>query len=57
MPDERIEIEPPVEERIKMKRNEDEENEQEKEDQMDKLVSNIAYEVMQNKMMKKDFIG
>ena len=57
MQDERTETEPPVEEGRKMKRNEDEKNEQEKEDQMDELVSNRAYEVMQNKMIKKDFIG
>ena len=57
MPEVRTEIEPPTEEGRKRKRNEEKENEQDKEDKMDELVSNRAYEVMQNKMMKKDFIG
>ena len=48
----RIETEQQAEEGRKKKR-----NEQYNKDMMDELVSNRAHEVMQKKIMKKDFIG
>ena len=57
VPDERTDTKPPTEEGRKRKMNGEEGNEQDKEDNMDDEVSNRAYEVMQNKMRKKDFIG
>ena len=51
---ERMETVAPIEEGRKIERNEEEEKELKNEDEM---VSNIAYKIMQSKMMKKDFIG
>ena len=54
----KIEAEPPIEEWRKRKRNaEEEEIEQEKEDEADEFVSNGAFVIMENTMLKKDFIG
>ena len=54
----RVEIEPPIEEGRKRKRNAEEgETEQGKEDEVDKFVSNGAFVIMENTMLKKDFIG
>ena len=57
-PEVRTETEPRIEEGRKRKRNAEEgEIEQEKEEEADMFVSNGAFVIMENTMLKKDLIG
>ena len=57
MPEERTKTKAQAEKGRKRKRNKEGEKQKNKENEMDEFVSHRAYEVMDKKMLKKDFIG